>query len=295
VPIIVDGRVWGVLNLEEVNPHAFGSDDAILAELIAAQLGSTLHRCRLYTELEGAFTTTLAVLSSAMGVKDPYTSAHETEVAKVAVRVAKRMGLSPSAQQTVRYAALLHDIGKIAMPDRILSKPGELDEKEWATMREHTVVGADMLKGVAFFRDVHPLVRSSHERWDGTGYPDRLAGSEIPVGARIVAACDALHAMTSDRPYRAAGSQQEALAELRRCAGTQFDPAVVAALHADLTRVTATNATCDDGTPYVHWQVTDHDGAVIAQDLGLIEPGHMTEHDLRAFEARLLTEFQNRH
>jgi putative nucleotidyltransferase with HDIG domain len=234
VPILVEGRVWGVLNLEEVRVGAFGDDDAILAELVAAQLGATLHRCRLYSELDGAFTTTLQVLSSAMGAKDAYTASHEDRVAELAVRVAERMGLSRHEQEKVRYAALLHDIGKIAVPDRILGKPGKLDEEEWAVMRTHTVVGADLLKRIPFFAGVHPLVRSSHERWDGGGYPDGLASEAIPLGARIVAACDALHAITSDRTYRLASSQEDALAELTRCAGTHFDPAVVEALRAEL-------------------------------------------------------------
>jgi len=234
VPILVEGRVWGVLNLEEVRPRAFGADDAILAELVAAQLGSTLHRCRLYSELDGAFTTTLEVLSSAMGAKDPYTASHEDKVAELAVCVAQRMGLSQHEQETVRYAALLHDIGKIAIPDHILGKPDMLDEEEWAVIRTHTVVGADMLKRVPFFAEVHPLVRSSHERWDGAGYPDGVASTAIPLGARIIAACDALHALTSGRPYRRACGQDDALVELRRGAGTHFDPAVVEALQAEL-------------------------------------------------------------
>lgn len=294
VPIVVDGEVWGVLNLEEVQPGAFDRDDAMLAELVAAQLGSTLHRCRLYAELEGAFSTTLAVLSSAMVAQDHRASDHKDEFAELAVRVAERLGLSRDDQENVRYAALLHDIGKVTLPDGILAKPGRLDDREWALMRQHTVVGADMLKRVAFFDDVHPLVRSSHERWDGTGYPDRLAAEDIPIGARVIAACDALHAMTSERPYRAAGSQEEGLAELRRCAGSQFDPAVVAALHTELTWATATNATSEDGVPYVHWQVANGDGVVIAEELGQGAFGHMAEEQLRAFEARLATEFQHR-
>lgn len=294
VPIMVDGRVWGVLNLEEVDAHAFGRDDKVLAELVAAELGSALHRCRLYADLEHAFTATLALFSSAMGAPDQYTSTDEDEVAELAVRVAARMGLDRGQQETIRYAALLHNIGKIAIPDRILGKAGELDEHEWSIMREHTTIGADMLKRVPFFGNVHPLVRSSHERWDGAGYPDRLAATDIPIGARIVAACDALHAMTSDRPYRAAGNQEDALAELRRCAGTQFDPAVVDAVHTELTWALATNARRADGIPYVHWQVTNGDGDLIAQELGQAEPGHMTDDQLRAFEARLVVEFQQR-
>ncbi len=234
VPIIVHGAIWGVLNLEELEVCAFDANDVQLAEGIAAQLGAALHRCQLYDDLEGAFMTTLGVLSDAVHQKDAYTAAHESDVADLAVRVAERLGFEPSSQRAVRYAALLHDVGKIAIRTEIITKPGPLDEQEWEEMRRHTVIGAEMLSRIPFFGDVHPLVRSSHERWDGNGYPDGLAANEIPLGARIVSACDAYDAMVTDRPYRAALSADDALAELRRCAGTHFDEAVVDALMAEL-------------------------------------------------------------
>jgi putative nucleotidyltransferase with HDIG domain len=135
--------------------------------------------------------------------------------------------------RTVRYAALLHDIGKIGIPGEILSKPEALSQEEFEQIKKHTVIGARMLERIPFFEEVHPLVRSAHERWDGRGYPDALAASEIPLGARIICACDAFHAMTSDRPYRAAMPPVEAIAELRRHAGRQFDPTVVDAVVAE--------------------------------------------------------------
>ncbi len=235
VPIIVEGHVWGVLNLEEIEVGAFDAGDATLLEAVATQLGATLHRVRLYEQLEGAFTTTLAVLSGAVEAKDPYTAEHENSVADLSVRVAAYLGVDPREQQRIRYAALLHDFGKIAVPAEILNKQGSLDDDEWAVMRRHTIVGAQLLARIPFFEAVHPLVRSAHEHWDGGGYPDGLAGTSIPLGARIILACDALHAMTTDRPYRRRRPLSDALRELQRCSGSQFDPAIVDVLVAEQT------------------------------------------------------------
>ena len=137
------------------------------------------------------------------------------------------MGCHPGLVERVRIAAELHDIGKMAIPEAILAKPGALSEGEWALMRQHTVAGERIIASSPALADVAPLVRSSHERWDGKGYPDRLVAEQIPRGARIIAVCDSYHAMTSDRAYRRALSPETALAELRAGAGTQFDPEVV--------------------------------------------------------------------
>jgi putative nucleotidyltransferase with HDIG domain len=230
LPIHVDGQLWGVMNLEEQAVGAFGRDDLLLAETIVAQVGAALHRHRLFVELENAFSTTLSALSSALEMKDEYTAGHADEVATVCERVGTQLGLDAPSLRSLRYAALLHDIGKIGIRSEILTKPDRLTDSEFEEIKQHTVLGARMLERIPFFRDVHPLVRSAHERWDGRGYPDGLAGDAIPLGARIVCACDAYHAMTSDRPYRSAMSAARAREELNRCAGTQFDPRVVKAL-----------------------------------------------------------------
>jgi diguanylate cyclase (GGDEF)-like protein/putative nucleotidyltransferase with HDIG domain len=235
VAIRVGGEVWGVLNIEQLATGAFDADDVVFADLIAAHVGAALDRTRLSTELEGTFMTTLAALSDALEHKDAYTAAHAREVEELSERVGARLGLAGNELRTVRYAALLHDIGKIGIPSEILNKPARLTDEEFEQIKQHTVIGARMLERIPFFEHVHPLVRSAHERWDGRGYPDALAASEIPLGARIICACDAFHAMTSDRPYRAAMPVVEAIAELRRCAGRQFDPAVVDALVAEAT------------------------------------------------------------
>ena len=152
---------------------------------------------------------------------------HLTGVATLATRTAKRLGLPEHAAKRIGLAAELHDVGKTAIPDAILNKPGLLDEQEWDFMRRHTVIGERILLAAPSLAPTAELVRSSHEAFDGTGYPDKLTGEEIPLGARIIAVCDAFDAMTSTRAYRGARSVGDAIAELRRCAGTQFDPDVV--------------------------------------------------------------------
>ena len=233
VAVRVGGRVWGVLNLEQLDTHAFDADDVVFAELVAAHMGAALDRTRLATELEGTFMTTLGALSDALEHKDTYTAEHAREVEDLAERVAARLGLPEPDVRTIRYAALLHDIGKIAIPTEILNKPDKLTEDEFELIKQHTVIGARILERIPFFESVHPLVRSAHERWDGRGYPDGLDTRDIPLGARIICACDAFHAMTSDRSYRRAMPVTDAIAELRRCAGRQFDPVVVEALVAE--------------------------------------------------------------
>jgi putative nucleotidyltransferase with HDIG domain len=234
VAIRVGGQVWGVLNLEQLRTHAFDADDVVFADLVAAHVGAALDRTRLAGELESTFMTTLAALSDALEHKDAYTAEHAREVEHLVVRVGARLGLADAELRTARYAALLHDIGKIGIPSEILSKPSKLTDEEFEQIKQHTVIGAGMLERIPFFEQVHPLVRSAHERWDGRGYPDALATTDIPLGARIICACDAFHAMTSDRPYRTALPVPEAVGELRSGAGGQFDPAVVDALVAEV-------------------------------------------------------------
>jgi putative nucleotidyltransferase with HDIG domain len=234
LPISVAGSIWGVMNLEQKQPGAFAEEDLLLAHVVASQVGAAIHRCQLVSELEGAFLTTVGVLADAVELQDAYTADHANEVADLAARVGARMGVGGAELDRLRYGALLHDVGKIGIPGEILRKPGPLSAEERERMDEHTAIGARMLERIPFLAPVAPLVRSAHERFDGGGYPDGLAGEEIPRGAMIIATCDALHAMTSNRSYRRALDGEEAVRELEANAGTQFDPLVVAALVAEL-------------------------------------------------------------
>ena len=242
LPIFVDNAIWGVLNLEQLATHAFGDDDLLLADAVAAQVGAALHRARLTSELESSFATTLGILADVLETKDAYTADHADEVAKLALSAGRDLGLAGADLRALRYCAMLHDIGKIGVRSDILTKPGRLTPSEFEEIKEHSAIGDALLKRIPLLSDVAPLVRAVHERYDGAGYPDGLQGNAIPLPSRIVAVCDALHAMTSDRPYRRARPRDVALAELRRCAGTQFDPWVVDAVAQAATGVSVGGA-----------------------------------------------------
>ena len=182
------------------------------------------------------------VLLRTLSETRPDLHAHLRGTAELAREVGRELGMRPEALDEVARAAELHDVGKMAIPDAILEKSGPLDDAEWSFMRRHTIIGERILLAAPALRSAARLVRASHERWDGLGYPDGLAGDDIPLGARVVAACDAYHAMTTKRPHRPSRSSSEALAELYRCAGTQFDPEVVDAFAKVLERDAANAA-----------------------------------------------------
>jgi len=187
-------------------------------------------------ELGRAYRGTALLLRDLLEDDDEYTGHHTEDVVELSVSVAERMGVDEDTLRATEMGALLHDIGKISVPDEIINKPGPLDDEEWAIMRLHTVEGERMLQQVGgLLSSVGVVVRASHERWDGGGYPDGLAGEAIPVAARIVSACDAFNAMTTDRSYRKALPLDVAIGELRKNSGTQFAPDVVAALVAVVT------------------------------------------------------------
>lgn len=178
-------------------------------------------------DLERSYDITLEALGNALDLKDTETEGHSKRVTAYAIVLARAMNLDPSEIKVIARGAFLHDIGKMAIPDAILAKPGKLTPEEQAVMREHCVRGYTMLKKIPFLEDSAEIVFSHQEHYDGSGYSRGLRGKEIPVGARIFAVADALDAITSDRPYRKAKSFAEARREIERCSGTQFDPAIV--------------------------------------------------------------------
>jgi diguanylate cyclase (GGDEF)-like protein len=178
-------------------------------------------------------------LLSVLAERDASLDGHVHEVADLAEELGGMLGLDREALEELKAAAELHDIGKIAIPDSILFKPGPLDAEELSYMQRHTLIGERIVRAVPSLARVGPVIRSSHERWDGAGYPDRLSREEIPLASRIIAVCDAFTAMTEGRPYRDPIQVEQALAELRRCARTQFDPQVVAAFPSALAAVQA--------------------------------------------------------
>ena len=188
-------------------------------------------RLEQLVELNDAYRGTALVLGDVVEADDSYTGEHCKGVVRLALELSDQLGLDAQRRRNVEFSALLHDVGKIAVPKEIINKPGKLDEREWAIIKTHTIEGQKMLERVGgFMREVGQIIRSSHERWDGKGYPDGLVGSAIPLEARIVSVCDAFNAMTTTRSYRPAMPLRAAVVELQEHSGTQFDPQVIAAI-----------------------------------------------------------------
>jgi hypothetical protein len=221
----VFGAVLVLIAADAPDPSVFGS-----LETLAGNAGGVLRRARLHTEIEGAYLSTVTALANALEAKDLQTQEHASATSRLAVAVGSELGLTGRDLRDLEFAAALHDVGKIAIPDEILSRRGPLTDQEWTFVRDHTVVGERILRGIPFLQSAASAVRSAHERWDGAGYPDGLAGEEIPLLSRIVFACDTWDVMTSDRPYREALTRDEAERRMGVEAGHQLDPQVVSAL-----------------------------------------------------------------
>jgi putative nucleotidyltransferase with HDIG domain len=189
-----------------------------------------------YRRLEESSLEAIESLNATVDAKDPYTAGHSARVQRIALAIAEELGVPAQRLDAVRFGGLFHDIGKIAVPDSVLTKPGALDDGEFAIVQRHPGDGAEIVSHFSRLHEAVPLIRHHHERWDGKGYPDRLVGDEIPQEACVVGLADAWDAMTTDRPYRAALSIEQAAAEVRKCRGTQFAPAVVDAFFAAFRR-----------------------------------------------------------
>jgi len=202
-----------------------------LLGLLAVFAHERRRRLESMLELSSAYRGTALVLGDVIEADDGYTGEHCKSVVTLTVEVAEHLKLSPERRRNLEFASLLHDVGKIAIPKEIVNKPGTLDPHEWTVIKAHTLEGQKMLDRVGgFMREVGKIVRSHHERWDGGGYPDGLAGEQIPLEARIISCCDTWNAMRTDRPYRSALAHDVAVAELVASAATQLDPSIVAAL-----------------------------------------------------------------
>ncbi|MDR7438247.1 MAG: GAF domain-containing protein [Armatimonadota bacterium] len=226
----VVGTVLVARALRAGSARPFDQDDERLLGTLAEIAANALARVRTHQALEESYVQLALALANAVDARDAYTAEHSRRLAELAVATGRVLGCDEATLQVLRWGALLHDIGKIAIPDAILRKPGPLTADEWDVVRRHPDVGAQIVAPVRSLQPVIPIIRHHQERWDGSGYPDGLRGDAIPLAARILAAADAYVAMTDARPYRPARSHHEAVAELRRHAGSQFDPAVIEAL-----------------------------------------------------------------
>ncbi|HEX6548297.1 MAG TPA: GAF domain-containing protein, partial [Candidatus Dormibacteraeota bacterium] len=234
VPIMLREQPSGVIFLANYQVgHPFTEDHRRLVTALAAQAAISIDNAKLFKDRQDLFVASLKALASAVDARDPYTAGHSNRVTQYALTIAKQINWEPSnheAWRRLEQGGLLHDIGKIAVPDAVLAKPGRLTDAEFEVMKSHPVKGYEILKNLTMLTDELKIVRSHHERYDGKGYPDHLRGDQLPLFVWIVSAADALDAMTSDRPYRKGMSFEVALAEVTKGAGTHFHPAVAEAV-----------------------------------------------------------------
>jgi putative nucleotidyltransferase with HDIG domain len=249
-----DGRLFGSLACS--SRHELDERDVTYLRLLGMAIGAYVERSDSDRgkRRRDAAESGIQALLAAVEARDAYTGEHSRGVVELSMRVARELNLAEHDVEQVRQAALLHDVGKVGIPDHVLQKPGPLDPSEMDVVRRHAALGAQIVASVVELAHLAPAVRSGHERWDGHGYPDGLAGEEIPLVSRITFACDAYDAMISDRPYRSALPPKEAAAELRANAGSQFCPTSASALLAVLDRPPAfgraqTGVRIDAGTP----------------------------------------------
>lgn len=227
LPVAVQGDTRGVIVVANKRSAPYSEEDTELLLSIGHHAGVAMENRRLHSELGEAYVSTVAVLADAIEAKDPYTRGHCESVSELAVEVGRRLGWTGTELDTIRYAALLHDVGKIGVPDGILLKPGRLLPEEFSIIQRHALIGSDLIRRVPALSHIAPVVLHHHERIDGSGYPDGQSGDEIEVAARIIGIVDSFDAMISTRPYRESMAPVDAIAELRRCAGTHFDENLV--------------------------------------------------------------------
>ncbi len=228
VPLKVKDKVIGVAEvINKLGGELFTADDILLFNALADQAAIAIENAKLYKDLRSLFVSTITSLATAIEAKDPHTRGHSERVTHICLSIANKMKLSFEEKERLHIAALLHDIGKIGIPEEILKKPAKLSNNEWIIVKEHPDKGADILKPIKQLQDILPIIRHHHERYGGGGYPDGLKDEAIPLGSRIIALADSFDAMVSTRPYRPPMKRNMAVEEIIRCKGTQFDPQIV--------------------------------------------------------------------
>ena len=229
VPVATPDMTIGAIYLDNLGEGKtpFGEFELQLVGAIGRQAGIAIHRSKLFQDLEDMFYGTIRALVATIEAKDRYTHGHSERVTEFSMAIAESMGLGTEELDNIRLGSILHDIGKIAVPDRVLNKPSRLSEAEFLLIKNHPVHGAEIIKHISNIDPVISVVLHHHEKWNGTGYPDGLAGEDIPIQARVVAVADAFDAMTSSRPYRSNFSIEQVIREFERCADDHFDGRIV--------------------------------------------------------------------
>lgn len=229
VPLIGKDKLFGVLNVSKFSGMPFTASDLQIVSILATQVVTAMENAALYENLHENYFRTVQALVAAMEAKDPYTRWHSTNVAKYAVAIARDIGIGPTQLEEIHIAAILHDVGKIGISERIICKPEGLSREEFDIMKDHPAHGIRILEPIGFASSIVNAIHQHHERWDGKGYPHGLAGEDITLTARILNVADAIDAMISERPYRGSISSEEVLLELEQEAGRQFDPRIAEA------------------------------------------------------------------
>ncbi len=228
-PLVSRNGVLGIVYVDSHKANSFGRRDLALFSALALKVGIAVDNARLYDDLRSLFYNTVETLVRTIQAKDQYTAGHSTRVSRYSLMIADKLGMSTKEKHQLYLAAMLHDIGKIGVPDDLLNRPGKLSESEMERVRSHVQVGASMIEMLGEMHEIVPLIRHHHECYDGSGYPDGLKGEQIPLVSRIIAVADMYDAMTSDRPYRKRRSHQFAVDEIIKASGVQIDPKVAEA------------------------------------------------------------------
>jgi len=229
VPLIVKDKVIGVLNVYTKKQRHFSASEKNLLCLFADQTAIAIENARLFKELHDGYLDTVKTLGAIHDMRDRYATLHSEKVTRYALAIAQEMNLPEEEIEKIRYASYLHDIGKIPIDLDILYKPDKLSKEEWTEIISHPITATNIIGKIGFLKDIVPIILHHHERYNGKGYPSGIKKEEPPLASRILAVADAFQAMTSERAYRPAMSREEAIKELKRCSGTQFDPKVVKA------------------------------------------------------------------